>query len=42
MRGFASDLRYALRSVRHGGISTAVAVPSLAGRVDPIAALRAE
>src|SRR5436309_817321 len=30
MRGFSSDIRYALRAVKHGGISTAVAVLSLA------------
>src|SRR5262245_46316435 len=30
MRGFSSDLRYAIRTLRHGGISTVVAVLSLA------------
>jgi putative ABC transport system permease protein len=30
MRGFSSDIRYALRTVRRGGISTVVAVVSLA------------
>jgi len=30
MRGFSSDLRYALRTLRHGGISTFIAVLSLA------------
>src|SRR6185295_4789083 len=30
MRGFSSDVRYALRAVRHGGMSTVVAVLSLA------------
>ena len=30
MRGFSSDIRYGLRTLRHGGISTAVAVLSLA------------
>src|SRR5262245_35798503 len=30
MRGFSSDIRYALRTVRHGGISTVVAMLSLA------------
>src|SRR3984893_4046014 len=30
MRGLSSDIRYALRTVRHGGSSTVVAVLSLA------------
>src|SRR6266700_7648784 len=30
MRGFSSDIRYALRTLRYGGISTVVAVLSLA------------
>src|SRR5678815_2009975 len=30
MRGFPSDIRYALRTVRHGGMATVVAVASLA------------
>jgi putative ABC transport system permease protein len=39
MRGFLSDLRYALRSITHGGISTAVAVLSLALGVGANAAI---
>src|SRR2546427_8676531 len=39
MRGFSSDIRYALRTVRHGGISTAVAVLSLAVGVGANAAI---
>src|SRR5438045_2843923 len=30
MRGFSSDLRYALRTLRHGGLSTVIALLSLA------------
>src|SRR6266852_1673469 len=39
MRGFSSDVRYALRAVRHGGISTVVAVLSLAVGVGANAAI---
>src|SRR6476660_2728044 len=39
MRGFSSDIRYALRTVRHGGISTVVAVLSLAIGVGANAAI---
>src|SRR5262245_66014311 len=39
MRGFSSDIRYALRAVRHGGISSAVAVLSLAVGVGANAAI---
>src|SRR5438874_356507 len=39
MRGFSSDIRYALRAVRHGGISIAVAVLSLAVGVGANAAI---
>jgi putative ABC transport system permease protein len=39
MRGFSSDIRYALRTVRHGGLSTVVAVLSLAVGVGANAAL---
>src|SRR5262245_49202726 len=39
MRGFSSDIRYALRAVRHGGISTVVAVLSLAVGVGANAAI---
>jgi predicted permease len=39
MRGFSSDIRYALRTVRHGGISTVVAVLSLAVGVGANAAI---
>src|SRR5713101_1964234 len=39
MRGFSSDIRYALRTVRHGGISTVVAVLSLAVGVGPNVAI---
>src|SRR6185295_16548158 len=39
MHGFSSDLRYALRTVRHGGISTLVAVLSLAVGVGANAAI---
>jgi lysophospholipase L1-like esterase len=39
MRGFSSDIRYALRTVRHGGISTAVAALSLAVGVGANAAI---
>jgi putative ABC transport system permease protein len=39
MRGLSSDIRYALRTVRHGGISTAVAVLSLAVGVGANAAI---
>jgi putative ABC transport system permease protein len=39
MRGFLSDVRYALRTVGHGGISTAVAVLSLAVGVGANAAI---
>src|SRR6266849_7516743 len=39
MRGFSSDIRYALRAVRHGGISTLVAVLSLAVGVGANAAI---
>ena len=30
MRGLSNDIRYALRTLRHGGVSTMVAVLSLA------------
>src|SRR5262245_47329913 len=39
MRGFASDVRYAFRTFRHGGISTVVAVLSLAIGVGANAAI---
>src|SRR5258708_12793894 len=39
MRGLSSDIRYALRAVRHGGISTVVAVLSLAVGVGANAAI---
>src|SRR5438874_3166133 len=39
MRGFSSDIRYALRAVRHGGSSTVVAVLSLAVGVGANAAI---
>jgi len=39
MHGFSSDVRYALRTVRHGGISTLVAVLSLAVGVGANAAI---
>src|SRR5882672_10379163 len=39
MRGFLSDVRYALRAVRHGAVSTVVAVLSLAVGVGANAAL---
>src|SRR6185295_16935160 len=39
MRGFSSDLRYAFRTARHGGISTVVAVLSLAVGVGANAAI---
>src|SRR5215510_16374786 len=39
MRGFSSDIRYALRTLRHGGISTIVAVLSLAVGVGTNAAI---
>src|SRR5580765_115212 len=39
MRGFSSDIRYALRTVRHGGMSTVIAVLSLAVGVGANAAL---
>src|SRR5439155_3859141 len=39
MRGFSSDIRYALRTVKRGGISTAVAVLSLAVGVGANAAI---
>jgi len=39
VRGLSSDIRYALRTVRHGGISTAVAVMSLAVGVGANAAI---
>lgn len=39
MRGLSSDIRYALRTVRHGGISTVVAVLSLALGVGANAAI---
>src|SRR5438067_4429945 len=39
MRGFSSDIRYALRAVRHGRISPAVAVLSLAVGVGSNAAI---
>src|SRR6185436_873845 len=38
-RGFSSDVRYALRAARHGGISTVVAVVSLAVGVGASAAI---
>ncbi len=39
MRGFSSDIRYALRTLRHGGISTVIAVLSLAIGVGANAAI---
>ena len=39
MRGFSSDIRYALRTVSHGGISTVVAMLSLAVGVGANAAI---
>jgi putative ABC transport system permease protein len=39
MRGFASDFRYALRTLRHGGIATVIAVVSLAIGVGANAAI---
>src|SRR5215831_15619263 len=39
MRAFLSDIRYALLIVRHGGVSTAVAVLSLAVGVGANAAI---
>ena len=39
MRGLSSDIHYALRTVRHGGISTVVAVLSLAVGVGANAAI---
>lgn len=39
MRGFSSDIRYAFRALRHAGISTAVAILSLAVGVGANAAL---
>jgi hypothetical protein len=39
MRGFSSDLRYALRTIAHGGVSTVVAVVSLALGVGANAAI---
>src|SRR5262245_36117044 len=39
MRGFSSDIRYALRTIKRGGISTAVAVLSLAIGVGANAAI---
>src|SRR4026208_949391 len=39
MRGFLSDIRYALRALRDGGISTVVAVLSLAIGVGANAAI---
>ena len=39
MRGFSSDIRYALRTLRHGGISTVVALLSLAVGVGANAAI---
>jgi predicted permease len=39
MRGFSADIQYALRTLRHGGISTLVAVVSLAVGVGANAAM---
>src|SRR6266545_4770747 len=39
MRGFAADFRYALRALRHGGISTVIALLSLAIGVGANAAI---
>ena len=39
MRGFSSDLRYALRTLKHGGLSTFIAVLSLAIGVGANAAI---
>jgi putative ABC transport system permease protein len=39
MRGLAADLRYALRTIRHGGVSTVVAMLSLAVGVGANAAI---
>src|SRR5262245_37030241 len=39
MRGFSSDIRYALRTLRHGGLSTVIAVLSLAVGVGANAAI---
>jgi hypothetical protein len=39
MRGLSSDIRYAFRALRHGGISTVVAILSLAVGVGANAAI---
>src|SRR5215831_19507398 len=39
MRGFSSDIRYAFRTLRHGGITTVIAVLSLAVGVGANAAI---